>query len=458
MGCFDLFCCLCGRRRNKPKNVSSNNKRIFLGKRRVTVKVAGGVLQLDGIDGQLQRRLPTVADPASPLSMRGDALSEDGYESALSELQYPDGMSSPNGSALFDANGVLELDVLEPESPSSGCIPAKKQHKLYICTSRPRAGSSIKQHTGLDDGTATCAVERAAGPSFMVRSMHYMRTKVKEPSGMEVYRLLGADLYSFDFKIFHISQHVQLPKPPTLGMRAQALPPNQRLPPLLVINLQLPLYSPSLFGSNDGQGHSLVYYFALPEGWEPEMVENVAALELLQRFFHDGKEFDGQNTRDRLKLIPRIVNVEEWAVKGPLSGYEHRLLINYNDKPIMTRPQHRYFRGEHYFEIDVDVHNYAYIARKAFYGFINRLAPVVFENAFVVQGNRPEELPEVILAAARVYRVDFTRSRPFPAETLEERGLLQHRLTESLSNLHFGQVGGPAVAEPDALRTAGNPS
>lgn len=45
-----------------------------------------------------------------------------------------------------------------------------------------------QQHTGLDDGTATCAVERAAGPSFMVRSMHYMRTKVKEPSGMEVYR------------------------------------------------------------------------------------------------------------------------------------------------------------------------------------------------------------------------------------------------------------------------------
>lgn len=34
----------------------------------------------------------------------------------------------------------------------------------------------------------------------------------------------------------------------------------------------------------------------------------------------------------------------------------------------------------------MDVHNYAYIARKAFHGFIHRLAPVVFENAFVVQG------------------------------------------------------------------------
>lgn len=30
-----------------------------------------------------------------------------------------------------------------------------------------------------------------------------------------------------------------------------------------------PMPQPSLFGSNDGQGHSLVYYFALPEGWEP---------------------------------------------------------------------------------------------------------------------------------------------------------------------------------------------
>jgi hypothetical protein len=34
----------------------------------------------------------------------------------------------------------------------------------------------------------------------------------------------------------------------------------------------------------------------------------------------------------------------------------------------------------------MDVHNYAFIARKAFHGFIHRLAPVVFENAFVVQG------------------------------------------------------------------------
>ncbi len=60
---------------------------------------------------------------------------------------------------------------------------------------------------------------------------------------MRVRRLLSADIYSFEFKIFHIAQHVQLPKPPRLGPKALALPPHERLPPILVINMQLPMYS-----------------------------------------------------------------------------------------------------------------------------------------------------------------------------------------------------------------------
>ena len=47
-------------------------------------------------------------------------------------------------------------------------------------------------------------------------------------------------------------------------------------------------------------------------------------------------------TRSRLKLIPRIANVEQWARDGPLSSAEHKLLANYNDKPVLTRPQHRH--------------------------------------------------------------------------------------------------------------------
>ena len=41
----------------------------------------------------------------------------------------------------------------------------------------------------------------------------------------------------------------------------------------------------------------------------------------------------------RLKLVPRVVNVEEWVVRGPLSMSEAKLLNSYNEKPILTRPQ-----------------------------------------------------------------------------------------------------------------------
>ncbi len=36
---------------------------------------------------------------------------------------------------------------------------------------------------------------------------------------------------------------------------------------------------------------------------------------------------------------------------------------------------------------------------------------MVFENAFVVQGNAPEELPEQVLACVRMYRIDLAHER-----------------------------------------------
>jgi hypothetical protein len=45
-----------------------------------------------------------------------------------------------------------------------------------------------------------------------------------------------------------------------------------------------------------------------------------AALGLLRRMVHDGRESDGSPSRDRLKLIPRVVNVDDWARTAPLSG------------------------------------------------------------------------------------------------------------------------------------------
>ena len=353
--------------------------------------------------------------------------------SGRAKLPKPTHLSKRHGLHPIHTNsGASSVIVESDEPPMSGCITlftasqAIVAQRKFLKAIKPPAGSSFTKITACsqDGNAAACSWGEIDPTTFHIRSKDYMRTKVKEPASGAIYRIIGVDMYSFDTKLSHIAQHVELPTPPTLGPGAQALPADKQLPPLLIINLQLPTYAPSVFGSTDGPGYSLVYYFALPEGWEPEMVGNEAALDLAQRFFHNGMEFDGQSSRDRFKLLPRVANVEEWGVKGPLSGAELRLLRSYNGKPLLTRPQHRFYtsaKGQ-YVEIDIDVHCYAYIARRAFFGYLTRLAPVIFENAFVLQGNRPEELPEVVLGAVTVYKVDFTKARPFPAESLEVLG------------------------------------
>ncbi|KAK9862586.1 hypothetical protein WJX84_000829 [Apatococcus fuscideae] len=251
--------------------------------------------------------------------------------------------------------------------------------------------------------------------SFNIRGKDYMATKRKQSAGdAAIYRLIGVDLWTFKQRVDHIGQHVQLPQAPQMGPKASRLPEHERPLPFLIINIQLPMKPASMFGKSDEAGCSLVYYFALPEGWEPEQVGNPAALGLLQRFIQDQHESDSSPTRNWLKLIPRISNADEWAKTGPLNGAEYRLINNYNDKPVLTRPQHSFYTGPDYFEMDLNIHGYAYVARRAFGGFIPRLPSAVFENAFVIQGNRAEELPEALLGCVRMEYIDFNAPRPFP--------------------------------------------
>ena len=205
--------------------------------------------------------------------------------------------------------------------------------------------------------------------TFRVRSKDYLRSKIKQASPEAIYELVAADLYSFDFKINHIAKHVVLPPLPAPSPGHAALAPHDRLPPLLVLNIQLPTYPASIWGggggggggdgnaspappssSADGRGHSLVFYFRLPDNWDPAAYESShpaasPALGLARRLVHNGRELDGSPTRDRLKLIARVANPAEWAREAPLSSAESRLLGSYNDKPLLTRPQHKFFHG-----------------------------------------------------------------------------------------------------------------
>ena len=53
-------------------------------------------------------------------------------------------------------------------------------------------------------------------------------------------------------------------------------------------------------------------------------------------------------------------------------------------------------------QVDLDIHTYTYIARTALLSFMTRLASVIWEVAFVIQGNASDELPEQVRAGPTV--------------------------------------------------------
>lgn len=241
--------------------------------------------------------------------------------------------------------------------------------------------------------------------TFYVRSKHYMSDKVKLPAECSLYRMVKVESVTLPVRKDHIVEHLEVPAASAASVEAGK---RVNLPPILIIQLQMPMYAPVLFGEHDGESCSLIYYSEL----DPDVADMPQhAIDLVVRFVQGGTEEDGQASRDRLKLIPRIMNVDEWGRDAGLSRTEVRLVHNYNGKPLLMRPQFKFYNDEAqtYFEVDVDIHNYAYVARRAFCGYVPRLGPSVFENGFVIQGNNERELPEVLLTAVRVYRTDFRR-------------------------------------------------
>ncbi|XP_039114731.1 uncharacterized protein LOC120250050 isoform X1 [Dioscorea cayenensis subsp. rotundata] len=383
-----------------------------------------------------KQRSSKLGDQSTGTSVNGVNFQSDvNFNGAKPFVSHDDISSQPVDEGLGTGGGILDncgilpnnclpclaptaLTIEKRRSPSSSPPNSKKKAPLKISfkwrsgeghnaaalfsakgfIERPLAGSQVP-FCPAEKNMLNCW-SKIEPCTFRVRGENYFRDKKKDYAlNYAAYYPFGVDVYLSQRKIDHIARFVELP----------TVDSSCKLPPLLVVNVQVPLYPPTIFQSEtDGEGMSFVLYFKLSESYLKELPLNFQ--ENIRRLIDDevervkGFPMDAiVPFRERLKILGRVVNVDEL----PLNAAERKLMHAYNEKPVLSRPQHEFYLGENYLEIDLDMHRFSYISRKGFDAFLDRLKLCVLDIGLTIQGNKPEDLPEQILCCLRLNGINF---------------------------------------------------
>eukprot|EP00937_MAST-01D_sp_MAST-1D-sp2_P005265 g5265.t1 len=391
---------------------------------------------------QAQPSLPATQGPPAPAAQpdRADGRSRSGTEAALAARRQP---ASLVGKRI-DIDGIGRAEVVglkqklgkstlhQVRLPGGGSevrdVQLRKTRggeglKFYVLEDGDESGRYLEGEDDAGGGGDDQAQERRGVPNwyrsdtwsdiaaseYKVRmGPRYKKAGRKEPSLASFYEVVGAEHVSRSCVfctaqlppdgqcVSHVAQQglrlPSAPNPAECGL----------LPPLLVINFQLPYKAPLAKGDvNADRGGCFVYILRIKEATREQVCaprsqwSNALRLlvDWLQRAPTDAK------VSAQFKMIAFALNSKALGVPSMLEGY--------NGKPVLIK-NGVFYKGPNYVEFDINIHTWNMLTRKTLKSFQRKLRETVVKVGFVIEGTADDELPEQLLACCMVHNCNFS--------------------------------------------------
>ena len=117
------------------------------------------------------------------------------------------------------------------------------------------------------------------------------------------------------------------------------------------------------------------------------------------------------------KEIGKILNLEEVSSRLPSSVVS--VMRQFNGKPVLTRPDHRFHRdpNHRYLACDLDGHRYRYMTRGALAAGLEIAEWCRLAFGFVVEARKEAEMPERMLCCCEIRHMNAAGVVHFPPMT-----------------------------------------
>lgn len=253
--------------------------------------------------------------------------------------------------------------------------------------------------------------------TFNVRcGPNYPKNGIKKPSKAAFGKIEAMDVFITERKLRHSMSlgHITLP-PATPGWK-------EVYPEFLVITQMLPKYFNRALVTGkeaDGITYMLTSYVRMPPNLAPGFgshEEPQNAEQLMKRFLMRADQDPG--VAHCWKMIGVVLNLTEVGPLLPRSVF--RMLSKFNGKPILSRPQHEFFRDpqNRYLQADLDGHQYNYGTRTAVSNALHLSKHMEMGYGYVVESRQEAEMPEVMCCCSKILKFQLDRAVPFPPGTI----------------------------------------